>query len=47
VKAALDLAPSDAIVGFLYLGTNSNPPAPPEPPDLSAHVVEWPDDESS
>lgn len=46
IKAAFDLAPSDAIVGFLYLGTNANPPAPPPPLDLSAHVVEWPDDAS-
>jgi nitroreductase len=44
IKAAFDLAPTDAIVGFLYLGTNSNPPAPPLPLDVSAHVVEWPDD---
>jgi nitroreductase len=43
IKAAFDLAPGDAIVGFLYLGTNANPPAPPVPVDLDAHVVEWRD----
>jgi len=43
VKAAFGLEPTDAIVAFLYLGTNANPPPPPEPPDPSAHMVEWPD----
>ena len=43
IKAAFDLAPSDAIVGFLYLGSNANPPAPPLPVDLATHVVEWRD----
>jgi nitroreductase len=28
VKAALDLAPEDAIVGFLYVGTDTQPSAP-------------------
>lgn len=46
IKAAFNLAPTDAIVGFLYLGTNANPPAPPPPVDLAAHVVEWPDEAS-
>jgi nitroreductase len=46
VKAAFGLAPTDAIVGFLYLGTNASPPAPPSPLDVSAHVVEWPEEES-
>ena len=46
IKAAFDLAPTDAIVGFLYLGTRSTPPAPSEPIDLSAHVIEWPDEAS-
>jgi len=46
IKAALDLAPHDAIVGFLYLGSNANPPALPVPVDLAAHVVEWTDQAS-
>jgi nitroreductase len=46
IKAAFDLAPTDAIVGFLYLGTNPTPLPPPLPLDLSGHVVEWPDDDS-
>ena len=46
VKAAFGLAPTDAIVGFLYLGTNGAPPAPALPLDVSAHVVEWPEQES-
>src|SRR5215471_15058319 len=46
VKAAFGLAPTDAIVGFLYLGTNATPPVPPLPLDVSAYVVEWPDGES-
>jgi hypothetical protein len=33
-------------VGFLYLGTNSGTISSPEPLDLSAHVVEWPDSEA-
>jgi len=43
IKAVFDLAPHDAIVGFLYLGSNANPPASPVPVDLAAHVVEWTD----
>ena len=43
IKSAFNLAPTDAIVGFLYLGSNATPPAPPALLDLSAHVVEWPD----
>ena len=41
IKAAFGLAPTDAIVGFLYLGSNAN--APPAPPslDLSEYVIEW------
>lgn len=46
IKSAFDLAPADAIVGFLYLGTNASPPAPPAPLDLAEHVVEWPDEAS-
>lgn len=41
VKAAFGLAPEDALVGFLYLGTPVKPaPAPPEA-DVSSVVVEW------
>jgi nitroreductase len=43
IKAAFDLDPADAIVGFLYLGSNASPPAHPTPPDPSEHMVEWPD----
>jgi nitroreductase len=43
IKAAFGLAPTDAIVGFLYMGSYGSPPAPPTPLDLSDHVVEWPD----
>ena len=41
IKSAFGLAPNDAIVGFLYLGSNAN--APPAPPllDLSEYVIEW------
>ena len=46
IKAAFDLAPSDAIVGFLYLGTNSGTISLPEPLDLASHVIEWPDSEA-
>ena len=31
VKAALELTPEDAIVGFLYVGTDRQPAAPPAP----------------
>jgi nitroreductase len=47
IKAAFNLAPTDAIVGFLYLGSNENAPAPPAPLDLAAHVVEWSEEASS
>ena len=43
IKAAFGLTAGDAIVGFLYLGSNGTPPAPPAPVDLSALVVDWPD----
>ena len=46
IKAAFGLAPADAIVGFLYLGSNSSPPAPAVPLDPNEHVVEWPDQAS-
>ncbi len=42
VKRALGLSTSDAIVGFLYLGTPVDPvPKPPHDPDLSGLVTEW------
>jgi len=47
IKDAFGLAPSDAIVGFLYLGTNAQPLPEPPPLDLSAHVVEWPDEDGA
>jgi nitroreductase len=42
VKAALGLRPTDAIVGFMYLGTSpaALPPAPPI--DLDRYVTDWP-----
>ena len=43
IKAAFDLAPSDAIVGFLYLGSNASAPAAPTPLDPDDYVVEWPE----
>jgi nitroreductase len=46
IKSAFGLAPTDAIVGFLYLGSNASPPAPSAPLDPSDHMVEWPDQAS-
>jgi len=46
IKSAVGLTPADAIVAFLYLGTNKNPLAPPAALALYDHVVQWPDDES-
>ena len=46
IKSAFGLAPTDAIVGFLYLGSNASPPALSAPLDPSNHVVEWPDQAS-
>lgn len=43
IKAAFGLAATDAIVGFLYLGSNATPPAPPLPLDPADYVVAWPD----
>jgi nitroreductase len=42
VKEALGLAPSDAIVGFLYLGTAAAPPSPLPPSELANFVRVWP-----
>ena len=41
MKAALGLAPDDAIVGFLYIGTRPQPKPPRELPDLDGLVSEW------
>lgn len=41
VKATLGLAPSDAIVGFLYLGTAAGAPVSLPAPELSAFVRNW------
>src|SRR5690242_12857453 len=41
IKSAFGLAPQDAIVGFLYLGSNAIPPPPPPVLDLSEYVAEW------
>ena len=42
VKEALGLAPSDAIVGFLYLGTPAAPSPALPPSQLSDFVRAWP-----
>ncbi len=41
VKGALGLASSDAIVGFLYLGTPAAPPVTLPPAELSNFVRSW------
>lgn len=42
VKTALGLAPGDAIVGFIYLGTPAGRPAiPPNEPSAAQFVREW------
>ena len=41
VKEALGLAPSDAIVGFLYLGTPAAAPAKLPQAELSAYLRHW------
>jgi len=42
IKAAFELAAADAIIGFMYLGTNASPPAAASAPDLDQFVREWP-----
>jgi nitroreductase len=42
VKEAIGLAPSDAIVGFMYLGTAAAAPAALPPSDLANFVRAWP-----
>jgi nitroreductase len=41
VKETLGLTPSDAIVGFLYLGTAATMPAALPQPELSSFVRNW------
>lgn len=41
VKAALGLEPKDAIVGFLYVGTDESEGPPPSRPALSEFVRHW------
>jgi nitroreductase len=41
VKTALGLRVSDAIVGFLYLGTPAVPAGPIPPSDHAAHLTHW------
>ena len=41
VKETLGLAPSDAIVGFLYLGTPLTMPATLPPPEIKDFVRNW------
>ncbi len=41
VKQALGLAPDDAIVAFLYLGTEAGEPSPAPRPGLAEHVSVW------
>ena len=42
VKEAMGLAPSDAIVGFLYLGTPAAAPSALPPSELADFVRTWP-----
>src|SRR5579863_9779453 len=42
VKEAIGLAPSDAIVGFMYLGTAAAAPAALPPSELANFVRAWP-----
>jgi nitroreductase len=42
VKQALGLAPEDAIVGFLHVGTPRQPPRPRTRPPVAHHVRAWP-----
>jgi nitroreductase len=41
VKRALGLEAEDAIVGFLYLGTEAGDPSPARRPSLEEHVSVW------
>jgi nitroreductase len=41
VKQALGLSTEDAIVGFLYIGTDAGEPSPAKRPELEDHVSVW------
>ena len=41
VKAAFGLRPTDAIIGFMYLGTHAKAPPAPKPVDIRDYVVDW------
>jgi nitroreductase len=41
VKAAFGLSPEDAIVGYMYLGTNAKPLPPPPATDPRQYTTEW------
>jgi len=41
VKAALGVAPTDHIVGFVYMGTPAKAAAPKSRPELQNHLSEW------
>jgi nitroreductase len=41
VKTALGLSADDAILGFLYLGTNAGGSSPAPRPEARAHVTTW------
>src|ERR1700722_5084612 len=41
VKQALGFKPSDAIIGFMYLGTPAAAPAPASIPDAAGFVRDW------
>ena len=43
VKQALGLSPSDAIVGFLYIGTPRALPVLPAPLDPADYMLPWPE----
>lgn len=41
VKQELGLEPDDAIVGFLYIGTETGEPSPAPRPTLEGHMTVW------
>ncbi len=41
IVAALGLAPTDKLAGFLFVGTPKEPPRTLRRPDLADHVVDW------
>ena len=42
VKSAFGLKPEDALVGFLYIGTDTEPSAARRSPERQALVRHWP-----